>query len=179
MAASHRRNPAGFTHLVARLLGLAEEPPSRRGARRGQAVRKVRGKARRGEPRALGRGLIGLDVGHGRPRLGARRLVPVLALALLVALAVASLRTEMLRLRYALAEASLEENRLLETQRSLTAEKLRLRDPVYLASRAQELGFARPERLIDLPSTAPPSDAPVDTVLASVAAPAPTALDQR
>lgn len=174
MARGQTRRADGVRHGLARILGLAEESPKRRAPARG----KGRNKNRRAEPRSRRSSLIGIDVGHAQTRLSAGRLLPVLALALLVALAVASLRIEMIRLRYALAEASLEEKRLLEEQRSLTAEELRLRDPVHLAGRAHELGFARPERLIDLPAAGSDSDVPADTVLASVGAAPPAALDR-
>jgi hypothetical protein len=45
-----------------------------------------------------------------------------------------------------------------------------LRDPVGLAERARELGFVRPERLIDLPDDSALADEEPSGVLASVEA---------
>jgi len=96
-------------------------------------------------------GLIGLDVsgrrGRGRVWIG----WPVIAAALLLALGVAALRVDLIRMRYALADGLATEQGLLEEQRLLTAEMRRLRDPSALAKRARTLGFAHPERVIDLP----------------------------
>lgn len=105
-------------------------------------------------------GLIGRDVADDAPGFSPRRAIPLLIIALGLALSVAALRTELLRLRYALAEATLEEQRLLDAERSLTAEKLQLRDPVRLAGRAEGLGFVSPERLTDLPDR-PAADTPI------------------
>lgn len=104
-------------------------------------------------------GLIGLDVAADTPRLDPRKVLPVLIAALAVALCVAALRTELLRVRYALAEATVEEQRLLDEERALKAERRKLRDPVHLARRAEALGFVRPEHLIDLPAAPGAGDA--------------------
>jgi len=93
---------------------------------------------------------LGLKSGQQRVPLRARVLLPVLLTALLVSLGVASLRIDLLRVRYALAAATLEEQRLLDESRALTAQMRRLRDPYHLALQARELGFVRPARLIDL-----------------------------
>ena len=95
-------------------------------------------------------GRLGLRSGQQRVPLRARVLLPVLLTALLVSLGVASLRIDLLRVRYALAAATLEEQRLLDESRTLTAQMRRLRDPYHLALQARELGFVRPARLIDL-----------------------------
>ena len=60
------------------------------------------------------------------------------------------LRTEVLRLRYALGNAVAEEQRLSEQKRNLTVTMRRLRDPGRLARLARELGFERPEHVIRL-----------------------------
>jgi hypothetical protein len=104
-------------------------------------------------------GLIGLDVASRTSHIDPRRVLPVLVVVLAVALGVAALRTELLRVRYALAEATLEEQRLLDEERALTAERRKLRDPVHLARRAEALGFVRPEHLIDLPAAPGADDA--------------------
>ena len=95
-------------------------------------------------------GGLGVSLARRRPRLGARLVLPPLIAALLVALGVAAVRIDLLRVRYAVAAATLEEQRLLDLSRSLTAAMRKLRDPVHLALQAGELGFARPARLIDL-----------------------------
>jgi len=110
--------------------------------------------------------VVGRDVADRSVGLSPRRVLPVLVVALVVALGLAALRIEVLRVRYALAEATLEEQRLLDEERALMAERRRLRDPVHLARRAEARGFVRPEHLIDLPPAPTPGDA---TALASAA----------
>lgn len=73
-----------------------------------------------------------------------------LAAAVAVALVVAALRTEILRTRYELARVAEEETRLLRERRELLVTVRRLRSPQRLAGVAAELGFAAPERLIEL-----------------------------
>ena len=84
---------------------------------------------------------------HERWRVAA----PSLAAALLAALLLAALRVDVIRMRYALATAVARERALLEDQRELTVQMRRQRRPSRLAERARELGFGRPERVIDLP----------------------------
>ena len=72
-------------------------------------------------------GLIGIDVAGQRRRGRAFGLLSTLAAVLVVALGVSALRIDLLRIRYALGEAIAEEQRLLDEQRSLTAEMRRLR----------------------------------------------------
>jgi len=89
------------------------------------------------------------------PRREARRLpawVPLaLALGLLAGLAVAALRVDLIRVRYGLAQALEGERTLLEERRNVLAEVRALRDPARLARLAEKRGFARPERILDLP----------------------------
>ncbi len=94
---------------------------------------------------ALEMGLIGMDVAGRRGSVSPRRVLPILIVTLIVALGVASLRIELLRLRYALAESTLEEQRLLDVERTLTAARRKLRDPVHLAQLAAEQGFVAPD----------------------------------
>jgi len=108
--------------------------------------------------------LIGLDVSGRRSSSRARISWPVVIVALLLALGLAALRVDLTRMRYALGDALATEQRLLEDQRGLTVELRTLRDPSGLASRARELGFVHPERVIDLPMGVPshrPGDLPV------------------
>lgn len=114
--------------------------------------------------------LIGLDV-SGRTRHARAWLAwPVIAAALLLALGVAVLRVDLIRMRYALAAGLASEQRLLDEQRQLTAHMRELRDPAELARRARELGFVHPARVIDLPFEPGPAGEPdvVDTALASL-----------
>lgn len=117
--------------------------------------------------------LIGLDV-SGRRRTARLRVGwPVVVVALLLALGLTALRIDLIRMRYALANALESEQALLEQQRMLTVEMRTLRDPSGLASRARELGFVHPERVIHLPLATPgaspgsaPSLVPAETALA-------------
>jgi hypothetical protein len=109
---------------------------------------------------ALGMGLIGLDVAGHRSEINPRRVLPILIVVVIVALAVTSLRIEILRQRYALAESTLEEQRLLDAERTLTAAHRKLRDPVHLARLAKEQGFVAPDSqgtLAALPAHGPAS----------------------
>jgi hypothetical protein len=93
-----------------------------------------------------------------RRRERRRRLLVVggVAGALLAALALASLRLEIFRLRYALAETVAVEQQLLERRRALVVEVARLRDPRRLRRIARERGFGLPERVIQLEGGGPP-----------------------
>jgi hypothetical protein len=117
--------------------------------------------------------LIGLDVSGRRRAVRLRIGWPVVIVALLLALGLTALRVDLIRMRYALADALASEQELLEQQRMLTVEMRMLRDPSGLASRARELGFVHPERVIHLPLAAPgtapggaPSLIPAETALA-------------
>lgn len=108
--------------------------------------------------------LIGIDVSGRRRGSRTRISWSVVIVALVLALGLAALRVDLTRMRYALADALTTEQRLLEEQRLLTVEMRTLRDPSGLASRARELGFVHPERVIDLPLGVPaprPGDSPL------------------
>jgi hypothetical protein len=121
----------------------------------------------RGEERRESRlDLIGLDV-SGRGRYGRAWISwPVIIAVLGLALGVAALRVDLIRMRYALADGLAAEQRLLEEQRQLTAEMRELRDPSDLAKEARALGFVHPERVIDLPLPADARLAPDRATLA-------------
>jgi len=94
--------------------------------------------------------LIGLDL-SGKRRRGPRFFGwPAVVAALLLALGVAALRVDLIRMRYALADGLSAEQQLIEEQRELTARMRALRDPAVLARQARELGFVHPDRVIDL-----------------------------
>ncbi|MFK7898433.1 MAG: hypothetical protein AB8G23_21550 [Myxococcota bacterium] len=94
---------------------------------------------------------IGVDVSTGRQRPLPKALVPLLVLALLVALGVAALRIDLIRARYAMSAVLAEEEALLEERRKLIVRRRQLRDPVALALHARERGFVQPTQVIALP----------------------------
>jgi len=84
---------------------------------------------------------IGVDLSNFATGQPSRALLPLLVLALVTALGVASLRIDLIRTRYALAATMDEEKRLIEEQHSLIVQKLQGRDPVELALLAKQRGF--------------------------------------
>jgi hypothetical protein len=96
--------------------------------------------------------LVGRDFARVRApaRLSARRIIWLVAIAFGCALALAALRIDILRVRYALGEAIREEKALVQQQRQQTAVLEGLRNPSRLVEAAQRLGFAPPVRVIDL-----------------------------
>jgi hypothetical protein len=125
-------------------------------------------------PAAATRGeWIGADLAHLGERAPARTVVPLLSLALLVALGVAALRIDLIRTRYALAEAMAEERRLIEEQRTLTVDLRRLRDPAVLAGLGHARGFVPAADVRSVTDPMPPVHAPrplQHTALPAVAA---------
>ena len=119
--------------------------------RKPRGAARARVSARRGARKhGRMRGIVGRDLSAFEKRGGPRRLVP-LALAMLVAaIALVALRTEVLKLRYELARGLEREQELGAERRDLTVRMRQLRDPMRLAQRANELGFVRPQRVIDL-----------------------------
>jgi len=96
--------------------------------------------------------LVGRDFARVRApgRLSARRIAWLVGIAFACALALAALRIDILRVRYALGEALREEKSLDQQQRQQIAVLEGLRNPSRLVEVAQRLGFAPPERVIDL-----------------------------
>ena len=131
-----------------------------------KAQRRTTSRALKGQTRVARLGLIGRDLAERAPRITARRIFPVLAASLVVALSLAALRLEVLRLRYALGDAALVEQQLVEQERDLMARHRRLRDPIHLAEEARARGFVRPESLIVLPKVIEEPDS--KTTLAAV-----------
>jgi hypothetical protein len=99
--------------------------------------------------------LAGRDLARVRtaPRSGRRLLATLITGALLAAFSLAALRIDILRLRYALADALAQEQVLLEEHRAATARLEALRDPARLAALADERGLSRPGRVIELAPT--------------------------
>jgi hypothetical protein len=115
---------------------------------------------------------IGLDFSGEHDPRRARALVPLLLVALVVALGVAALRIDLIRTRYAVAASMEAENTLLEERRALIARKRKLRDPTVLAAEARTRGFKSPAHVFEIPdpnlvttarpsvAAGPPEDAP-------------------
>lgn len=87
------------------------------------------------------RNWVGVDFSGEDGSRPARRLLPLLVLALVAALGVSALRIDLIRTRYAMASVLAEEEALIEEQRSLIVKRRQLRDPVELATLARERGF--------------------------------------
>jgi hypothetical protein len=105
-----------------------------------------------GNRRRNQRDWIGRDLARVRLSSGgtSRPLVALLVGALIAGMGLAALRIDILRLRYALADAIESEKTVLESQRVWTARKESLRDPSRLAELARARGFGRPAVVIDL-----------------------------
>lgn len=111
--------------------------------------------------------LVGRDMAR-RDRVAGRRIrvnPALLAVALAVALAIAALRIDLIRVRYGLAEALGQEKALLEERREAVARLRELRDPARLARLAGEYDLTRAALIVDLPPLpavggAPPVEAP-------------------
>lgn len=94
---------------------------------------------------------IGIDFsGENAPRR-IRKLLPLLILALIVALGVSALRIDLIRTRYAMADGLAEEKALIAEQRELIVRRRQLRDPVELAVQARARGFRPPSQILSLP----------------------------
>ena len=104
-----------------------------------------------------GSGWIGRDVlgEFQKKRFSIRVSVPLILFVVVAALALVVLRSDVIRIRYALSEAMDEERRLLEEQRAYTVTMRRLRAPGHLVRLARERGFARPEHIIYLEDDGP------------------------
>jgi hypothetical protein len=102
--------------------------------------------------------LVGRDFARVRAvgRLSTRRIAWLVGVAFGCALALAALRIDILRVRYALGEALGEEKALVQQQRQHTAALEGLRNPSRLVELAHERGFAPPEHVIDLRKQASP-----------------------
>jgi hypothetical protein len=102
--------------------------------------------------------LVGVD--FARVRVAARRrrtwLPAALVGALLAALGLAQLRLQILRMRYALGEATLEVEALREERSRWTARLETLRGPERLGKLARERGLAPALRVIEVQTTQTP-----------------------
>jgi hypothetical protein len=93
---------------------------------------------------------VSSEPAHRTPR-GVYPLVAMAALVVLASLAVAAVRIDLIRTRYAVSAALERENELLEAQRQLIVRRRQLRDPVELAVQARERGFRPPAHVVSLP----------------------------
>jgi hypothetical protein len=103
--------------------------------------------------RAASGPIVGRD--FAREQHGGRSLLRgatpyLLGAAVLVGLAVAALRNDLIHMRYGLTAAMKQERELLEERRELTARVRALRDPARLSRLAEERGFIRPERVLKI-----------------------------
>jgi len=103
-----------------------------------------------------GTSLVGIDMAPELREHRNRFIVPIIASAIVAALLLVGLRIDLIRMQYAVAEASSIEQELLDEKQALTVEMRRLRDPSRLVERASALGFERPQRVIDLPASPTP-----------------------
>lgn len=119
--------------------------------------RSPRGEPRReaGVPERDRADWVGVDLSDFATRQPSRALLPLLVVALVAALGVASLRIDLIRTRYALATAMETEQQLIEEQHALIVEKLQGRDPVELAVLAAERGFRPAVASLSLPDPMP------------------------
>lgn len=104
-------------------------------------------------------------------------MIPLVVIALGVALAIVALRIDLIRARYAVSAVLAEEEALLEEQRELIVRQRQLRDPVALAVKARERGFVPPAQMLSMPEPAPMGEGrqAVPPGLPGVAAPPPNA----
>jgi len=109
------------------------------------------GEAARGPTREATRDELRRD--WSAPRRRARRKLawaPLFAVAVISLLGLAALRVSILRTRYALGATLQHETELRARERSAAVASREQRDPHKLREFATRLGFARPERVIDL-----------------------------
>jgi hypothetical protein len=105
--------------------------------------------------------LVGRDfarVRAGTARLSTRRIAWLVGIGFACALALAALRIDILRTRYALGAAIREEKTLVQQLRMETATLEALSHPSRLVEIAEKRGFAPPRRVIDLRRQAPRSE---------------------
>lgn len=106
------------------------------------------------DPNRARQAWIGIDVSSDRVPRTPRGVYPLFAAAavvVLAALAVAAVRIDLIRTRYAVSAAMERENELIEEQRQLIVRRRQLRDPVELAVQARERGFRPPTHVVALP----------------------------
>jgi hypothetical protein len=116
-------------------------------------IERARGQIEIGRPgeqfAARARKEVDYSAEHGSQR--ARKLLPLLALALIAALGISALRIDLIRTRYAMASVMAEEQLLIEEQRNLIVRRRQLRDPVELAVQARARGFQPLSVVLSLP----------------------------
>jgi hypothetical protein len=105
--------------------------------------------------------IVGRDLADAprRAQSRARLRLPIALGAIAAALLLVTLRVEILRLRYALAEVASQEEALLEAKSRMTVRVRELRDPARLHQLAAERGFGRPDRVLTLELPVPAAPA--------------------
>ncbi|MGH0038126.1 MAG: hypothetical protein ACQGVK_24100 [Myxococcota bacterium] len=91
---------------------------------------------------------------------GSRLVAALVSGLLLGALILVALRIDIIRMRYAVAQALERETEQRGRQREFVVESRKLRQPGRLAEIAAELGYERPTRLVQLPAREPAADGP-------------------
>ena len=133
------------------LSGIGTAPARSLRSRLASAPRERRQQRRRSDVKQLvGRNLAG---GGRRKKLPIWLIPGVVVCGVIVALAIANLRVQLIGQGYKRASAVARHQELKEEQRNLAARVRQLRDPVRLVSLAEEMGFTRPEHAIAM---APP-----------------------
>ena len=117
--------------------------------------------------KSAARSPIGRDFKRVRPPHTFGDFAPAAVAVLIAAFALTSLRTEVLKLKYELTHLLESEQQLRASQGELTVQMRKLREPRQLAQRAADLGFERPQRVIDLPLSGDTSEAVANGVLPS------------
>ena len=115
----------------------------------------TQGRGRRPPTKTRRESWIGVDFAPLANAPSSRTFIPLLLLALVVALGVASLRIDLIRTRYALAETMAAEQTLIEEQRALIVRQRRLRDPAVLATLAAQRGYRSAESVRTMPDPMP------------------------
>ena len=88
-----------------------------------------------------GGSFIGVDFSKLATAPRSRTWLPLLVVALAVALGISALRIDLIRTRYALMDTMKKEQALIEAQHALIVDKLTLRDPSVLAALAEKRGY--------------------------------------
>lgn len=117
----------------------------RRPARARRSRPPARGARSRGETRAAGL----------RARVAGWPWPGLLAGLVVAALGFSALRNELVRLQYVLGTAAARETQLRQLTAESAAEVRALRHPNRLREEAKALGFAPPERVVEMPPEAP------------------------
>ena len=116
----------------------------------------------RSEAEPVGRlDLIGVDMASEYRVPRNQTIVPAIAAVVIAALILVGLRIDVMRMRYASAQAVVLEQQLRDEKSRITVSLLRMREPKLLSERAEQLGFATPDQVINLSARSKPETPPV------------------